>query len=488
MTASSPQPLDVLDMDAAAVLDAYRSGTLKPSQAVEIYIDHQKRVNPRLNLVVEDRYDQARLEAAEYDRALAEGRMTGRLFGVPMSMKEALDVAGMHTTGALVPYRDRVAATDAEVVSRLRGEGAIILNKTNTPGLCFCQETDNLLFGRSNNPWNPAYTTGGSSGGEAGLIAVGGASAGFGSDIGGSIRIPSHFNGVVGFKPGARQFPDRGHFPHVTLPRQQTMLGFGPIVKSVRDAALIYSVIHPDFQPPKEWGLPSDLHVIGFGSFDQTRCTEDTMGVLSKAREALRGAGVEWRTEVPGFMKDVARVWQLIMSEDRGRGIIDLAYPGHPHGFWLDWLRYKLKLGPTHHRYLSWAIIGTNLFPPSTKQSAWIDRFIEDGQRRIEDRLGDHGVFIIPVYPSPAKPHGQVYAELLSVKLTLKTILPYIALANVFGLPAIVVPCGQTADGLPIGLQVVGRIGSEAVLFRTAAYLESALGGYRRNRAYDSGA
>jgi len=237
----------LLDMDATAVVEAYHTGMLKPSEAVEIYIAHQKRFNSDLNLVVEERYDQAQKEATNYDVLLSEGCIEGKLFGVPISIKEAFDVKNMHTTGGLSHNKNRLIKTDAEVIKRLKKEGAIILDKTNTPTLCFCQETDNYLFGRSNNPWNKSYTPGGSSGGEAALIAVGGAAAGLGSDIGGSIRIPSHFNGVIGFKPGAFQFPDDGHFPPILEVNQKPMLGFGPIVKSVRDAALMYSIIHPSF-------------------------------------------------------------------------------------------------------------------------------------------------------------------------------------------------------------------------------------------------
>jgi len=475
----------LLDMDATAVLQAYRDGVLKPSEAVEIYIAHQKRFNKVLNAVVEDRYAEARKEAAHYDALLAEGRIEGKLFGVPMSMKEAFDVAGMHTTGCVKHLKDRIRETDADAVKRLRDEGAIILDKTNTPTLCFCQETDNYLFGRSDNPWDPLCTTGGSSGGEAALIAVGGAAAGFGSDIGGSIRIPSHFNGVIGFKAGAFQFSDEGSFPPVTVEHQRQMLGFGPIVKSVRDAALIYSIIHPLFQPPSAWEIPSDLKAISFGSFHKTQCTSETEQVLRQAQEVLRKAGAKLNNDVPDFMIDVALAWQLIMSEDRGKGVADYAYPNQPKGFYADWARAKLGLKAQNHPYLSWAIIGTNLFAPNSKRIDWITRFLKKGAEQIEKLLGSKGVFIIPTYPSPAKRHGRIYAEIFGINRSFRWVLPFIALPNVFGLPSIVVPCGWSADGMPIGLQVASTVGNEQLIFKAAAFLESAFGGYRRSTLHD---
>jgi len=479
------KPEDILSLDATAVREAFEKRELTPEEAVEAYIRHQRKINPALNIVVEERYDRARDEARTWTGRYAGGSAVGRLAGVPISMKESFDVAGMHTTGGMVFNRDNVASADAEAVARLRAEGVVILNKTNTPTLCFCQETDNFLFGRSNNPWNPAHTTGGSSGGEAALMAVGGAAAGFGSDIGGSIRIPCHFNGVVGFKPGAFRFPDRGHFPDVQVESQKPLLGFGPIVKSVRDAALLYSVIYPEFKEPRTWDLPKDLTAVCFASFGKTRCTAETEEAHGKARQALQKEGAAVKPEAPQFMSSVSEIWQLIMSEDRGMGVIKAAYNGNRKKIFSDWLKAKLGLKAKHHPYLSWALIGTNLFPPSRKQLKWIEDCLAKGRREMESVLGNNGVFVTPAYPSPAKRHGEVYGEIFSPRKTFRRVMPFIALGNAYGLPAIVVPCGISGDGLPIGLQVACLPGNEETLFRVAGFLEKAFNGYRRNKMYD---
>ena len=175
----------ILEMDATLLAEKIRNREISSLEATETYIEHLQKINPVLNCLVEERFEEARSEAQEADRKLQAGNAAGRLFGVPISMKDSFDVNGMRTTGGLVHRRDAIQDTDAEVVARLKKEGAIILGKTNTPVLCFYQETDSKLHGRCNNPWDVNRTPGGSSGGEGALIAAGGAAVGLGSDIGG---------------------------------------------------------------------------------------------------------------------------------------------------------------------------------------------------------------------------------------------------------------------------------------------------------------
>ena len=227
----------ILEMDATLLAEKIRNREISSLEATETYIEHLQKINPVLNCLVEERFEQARSEAQEADRKLQAGNAAGRLFGVPISMKDSFDVNGMRTTGGLVHRRDAIQDTDAEVVARLKKEGAIILGKTNTPVLCFYQETDSKLHGRCNNPGCKPHPRG-SSGGEGALIAAGGAAVGLGSDIGGSIRFPSHFNGVIGFRSGNRQVSDQGSYPHVGIDLQDRMLGIGALAKSVRDTGL----------------------------------------------------------------------------------------------------------------------------------------------------------------------------------------------------------------------------------------------------------
>ncbi|MUV39181.1 Amidase [Lentibacillus sp. JNUCC-1] len=199
--------------DATHIMKMLRAHKITSEGVTRQFIGHIQTINPVLNAMVEHRFKEALDEARLADERLVSGKNIRPLEGVPISVKESFDVKGMSTTGGLVHRHVLRAKNDAEVIRRLREAGAIILGKTNTPALCFCQETDNKLYGRTNNPWDLTSTAGGSSGGEGALLAAGGAAAGLGSDIGGSIRFPAHFNGVVGFKPGRYQVSDAGHYP-----------------------------------------------------------------------------------------------------------------------------------------------------------------------------------------------------------------------------------------------------------------------------------
>ncbi|MEQ9365029.1 MAG: amidase [Leptospirales bacterium] len=526
---------EILDAGVYELLEAYRTKRCTPSRAVEVYIAHQKRANPALNYVVEDRYAPARSAAAVADRLWKNGRAARyRLCGVPISMKDAFDVQGMRTVAGvdadrLASYAPAAARSlrepreiDAEIVHRLRRAGAIILNKSNTPTFCYCQETDSYGFGRANNPWRRDFTTGGSSGGEAGLVAVGGAAAGFGSDIGGSIRFPAHFCGVVGFKTAGGSLPGDGHMPPADTETQEELGVFGPITKSVRDAALLYSVAASETggaaKPsgsrtarPKIWSPPEvakaklakHLRLAAFADLPTTRCTPETLAVFQRTLNWFRASGVHAiRAEPPEAIESAAEIWQLYMTEDRGQGLATLAYPhlvrpaASPGvqgavpatAAVLDWLKAKFGFGAIHHPFLSWGLIGTMLFAPSEKQLAWARAEVERGRRELRRMLGGpdgDGLLLCPVYPSPAKRHGEVYGEIFHIRKTFRRVLPYMALATVYGLPSLSLPLGRSDDGLPIGLQLAALPGKERLLLETAMVVERELGGYERCDFYD---
>ena len=194
---------NILELDATEIAGLIREGKLTSEDCTQTFIQQIKTVNPNLNAVTETRFTDALNEAKEKDQKLHQTELDKYpLYGVPISIKESINVQGMKTTGGLHHRKDIIMSKDAETVKKLKEAGAIILCKTNTPALCFCHETDNKVYGKTNNSWDIHFTSGGSSGGEAALISTGGTPLGLGSDIGGSIRIPSHFNGVAGFKPG----------------------------------------------------------------------------------------------------------------------------------------------------------------------------------------------------------------------------------------------------------------------------------------------
>jgi amidase len=196
---------------AAEIARAIRLKRFSSLEVVEAYLQRIAQVNPKLNALVLNAGDAAREAARAADRDLAQGKSRGALHGVPVSIKDSLDTAGMITTAGTAGWAKRVPDRDATVVARLRAAGAIILGKTNTPEFTLSDETDNFVYGRTNNPYDLTRTPGGSSGGAAALIAAGGSPLDFGSDTGNSIRLPAHFCGIAGIKPTSGRVPRTGH-------------------------------------------------------------------------------------------------------------------------------------------------------------------------------------------------------------------------------------------------------------------------------------
>ncbi|WP_432358789.1 amidase [Sporosarcina sp. UB5] len=463
-----------LDADALKIKEIIMNKKLSVSEVVSICINRVKEKNSLVNFLVEDSFDVAMEQAAQADAALVNGTAKGALFGVPMSMKESFHVAGMQTTGGLLRRKGFVQKTDAEVVRKLKAEGAIIIGKTNTPELNFCQETNNKLYGRTNNPWNVDRTVGGSSGGEGAAIALGAAAVGLGSDIGGSIRFPSHFNGIVGFKSGKGQVSQDGSFPFVEHVWQRRMLGIGPMAKSVRDAKLIYSIIADNRLEAK------DISDFTINVFRTTAfpLSDTTVKLLNDVYLYLKDNVRTEREPVP-FFNDSALLWQEIMSIDGGESTRKVAFGDGKDSPFTAYLKEKASGSAEIHRYLSWALIGTSLFRPSAKRIDVISDLLDEGDKLLEDYL-DNRLLLMPVYHSAAPPHGIVYKEIFSIRKTFLKYMPFVAYANTWGLPVLTVPIGKSDDGMPIGLQIIGKNGNEDAIFSLGSMIENHFGGYSR--------
>ena len=202
---------DVIYSSVKAIAEAIREKEVSAVEVVQAHLDRIDEVNERLNAVVHLCAERALDEAREADAALARGESKGPLHGVPMTLKDSLDTEGVVTTGGTTGRRDFVPDQDATVTARLRAAGAVLLGKTNTPELTMAGETDNLVYGRTNNPFNLERIPGGSSGGAAAIVCAGGSPFDIGSDTGGSVRMPSHFCGIAGIKPNSGRVPRTGH-------------------------------------------------------------------------------------------------------------------------------------------------------------------------------------------------------------------------------------------------------------------------------------
>jgi len=468
--------VNLLDMDATSVAKAIQNREITALEAVNTYIDHIERVNKKINALVQARFEEARKEARIIDEKIKNGEMTGRLAGVPITIKDSFDIKGMATTGGLIHRKNHIANQDAEVVAKLKKEGAIFLGKTNTPILCFCQETDNKLYGRTNNPWDLSKTAGGSSGGEGSLIGAGGAAVGIGSDIGGSIRFPSHFNGVIGFKSGNRQVSQVGSFPYVEIPQQERMLGIGAIGKSVRDAELINDIIANE--RPKDVDLCKFKVILPLNKI-HFPITQPVLHALKKVKSTIEKHNMPVFDETPPYYHSSALLWQLIMSIDGGEGGAKIAFGGKPIRPFMEFLKERVGKHSELHYFFTWATFGANLFRPSPKKIHEINDSLEKGDQEVGEYL-KNAILILPVYHTAALPHGQVYWELFSIFKTFKKYIPFVAYANTWGLPSLTVPVADDDNGLPIGVQIISSIGNEKAIFQVGEWLEKNLRGYRR--------
>lgn len=467
--------LSILDMDATLLAEKIRTQEISSLEATNTYITHLEKVNPQINCLVEDRFSQARIEAQEADKMLKTGKASGRLFGVPISMKESFDVAGMRTTGGL-PYRKEIIEEqDAEVVARLKNEGAIILGKTNTPVLCFCQETDNKLYGRTNNPWDLTRTVGGSSGGEGALIAVGGAAVGLGSDIGGSIRFPSHFNGVVGFKSGDKQVSQKGSFPPIEHPLQLQMLGIGAMAKSVRDARMINEIIAYELPQPRSLESFTVNILVESLQYPANPITRDILFNIKK--EFTKEFNVI--DEKPPGYNESAVLWQIIMSIDGAKEVARIAFGSEPIRPLKEFLREVCFNSSELHRNMTRILVTANMMKPSLNKLKKVEQVIGHGNKIVADYL-DKKILILPVYHTPAPLHGTVIREVFSPLMTFKRYMPFIAYANTWGLPSLIVPVGEDDSGLPIGIQIISKVGNEDAIFQMGEIIEQKFRGYKR--------
>src|SRR5690625_4271466 len=470
----------LLKMDATEIASLIRDNKLTSVFITNVYINIIKKINPILNPFVKTRFEAALKEVDQYDLEKNTIKRIIQLFDFLIGIKECFDVKGMHTTGRTVHKKDIVKTEDAVTVKRLRDAGAIILGKTNTPTLCFSQETTNKLYGRTNNPWNVKHTVGGSSGGEGALISTGASAVGLASDIGGSIRFPSHFAGVVGFKSGAYQVSETGHFPKTVIEHQKHMQGIGPIGKSVRDMKLIYHLI-TDENNYKSLYEKMDIDVLPINNgYPIDKATSELFTDLKEFLINKHDA----TESIPPYLDDTAQLWQEIMSIGGAEHIKKIAFNTDQINVWRTYLKERLTNNTNTSTDLSWAIIGANMFKPSNKRIKEIEEILKHGHRSIDHHL-DSRLLVFPVHHTSAPKHGQLYKEIFSITKSYLKYLPYIAYANVWCLPSLTVPIGFDENNLPIGIQIIAKVGNEDAIFKLEQIIEKEFTGYQRNTIND---
>ena len=446
----------LINSSASSLAQAIQEKQVSSTEVVQACLDRIADVNPALNAVVQQSPG-AMEEAREADEALARGELRGPLHGVPMVIKDSLDTQGVISTGGTKGRESFVPAEDATVVRCLKEAGAILLGKTNTPELTLSFETNNLVYGRTNNPWDISRTSGGSSGGAAAIVSAAGAPFDIGSDFGGSIRLPSHFCGIAGLKPSAGRVPRTGHiYPFGGV--QDSFQQLGPLARYVEDLALILPLIAgPDFIDPGVVAMPlGDPKAVGLGSLRIGFHTDNGIRTpTAETQSTVRAAA--------GALMAVSR----LVEESRPPGVED--------SFEIGWPMYRFDGGATVRRLLRQAgttetSLGADRGPAMSAEE--LDQALANVyelRSRMLSYFMDYDAFFCPVNAHPAVPHGSVDLPDYSYTMTY----------NVTGWPGAVVRGGTSPEGLPIGVQIVGPPGREDVVLAVAAFVEQELGGWQ---------
>lgn len=430
-------------LSATSLAHAIRTRVVSSAEVVEAYLQRIEAVNPQLNAIVQVNAHAARIQAREADAALVRGEPTGPLHGVPFTVKDVFDTAGLISAAGLEERTAFAPMQDATVVTRLRAAGGILLGKTNTPKGGMGGTTTNPVYGRTNNPYHLAHSPGGSSGGEAAIIAAGGSPLGLGSDSGGSIRLPAHYCGIAGLKPTTGRVPCTGTFAHrggLSDPRTQ----IGPMARFVTDLWLGLSLIAGvDWQDSSVIPMPlGDPHSVNLQSLriayyaddGISPCSRETIAAVHTTVLALTTHGLAVEEARPSRIEETIEITQ---------------------GYW------------RHSAILTDDIDNEGVI------FQW-DRF----RSAMLAFMQQYDVIVCPAdaYPAPLwEPRQLTEADARPPYSMFSYTMPY----NLTGQPAVVVRAGASPEGLPIGVQIIARPWREDVAIAVAQHVETALGGWQ---------
>jgi Asp-tRNA(Asn)/Glu-tRNA(Gln) amidotransferase A subunit family amidase len=453
-----------------------RARKISPVELVQAHLERIERLNPKLNAFVQVDAERARKQAKAAEAALASRAAAdslGALHGVPVSIKSSIDVEGLGCECGSRLRKGMMAPSDAPLVARLRAAGAIILGNTNVPEFLMAYETDNLLHGRTNNPWDFERTPGGSSGGEAAAIAAGCSAGGVGSDGGGSIRVPAHYSGICGLKPTPGRVPSTGHFPGSAGPF--AYLGVvGPMARTVRDVERLFEVMAgPDPGDPASAPVPlrritgdeiRKQRVAYFTDDGVTPVTPETASAVRKAAEALRARGFQVDEWVPPGLERIWRLWWNLFGR-AGQMAFAPAIKDREGELSSTFQDFRARVASE----------------PELSAGELLNTLLERDVIRVAflARMEEFPILLCPACAVPAFRHGEREWSVNGKTVEYLKAMSYSQWFNLLGMPAAVVPVGQSPEGLPIGVQIGGRPWEEEAVLAVAAKVEDACGGFR---------
>jgi Asp-tRNA(Asn)/Glu-tRNA(Gln) amidotransferase A subunit family amidase len=465
-------------LSAVTMAERIRKREISPVELVEAHLAKIERLDPKLNAFVHVDSARARRAARAAETAVSDRKTScsalGPLHGVPISIKSSLEVADLRCESGTRLRTGFVATQDAPIVARLKNAGAIVLGVTNTPELLMAWETDNLLYGRTNSPWDLERTPGGSSGGEAAAIAAGMSAGGVGSDGGGSIRVPAHFSGICGLKPTPGRIPATGHYPASGGPF--ALIGVvGPMARTVADLKWLFEAMQgPDdgdtcaAPVPLRWPSEEEAKKLRVGYFEddgRTPVTPETRTAVRTAAEALRHAGFQVEPFRPAGLEEARELWTKFFVGFGGMLIRPMFQASED------------DLSPILRQFLEMSAAE----PPLTAETLLDDWIRRDNLRAgFLAQMRNYPILLCPAAAVPAFRHGERSWKIEGKTVNYLDAWSYTEWFNLLGNPAAVVPVGRSPEGLPIGVQIVGRPWEEEQVLAVAAALEKECGAWRR--------
>ena len=473
---------ELFQLSATEIARRIKARRITSREVVDAHIAEMSRLNASLNAVVATRYDEARAEAKAADERTASSHADDLppLHGVPCTIKECFALTGMPQTSGLVARKGFVATEDATAVARLREAGAIPLGVTNTSELCMWMESDNKVYGRTNNPYDLGRIVGGSSGGEGAIVGSGASPFGLGSDIGGSIRMPAFFNGVFGHKATGGLVPNSGQFPLAVGENARNCVT-GPLTRRAEDLPLLMRILAgPDGVCEGATHMPlGDVSSVSLEGLEVLSVPDDGGRIFvsrdlrdaqTKVERWLTSRGARVRTKRLRNTKHALEIWSAALSTSEGASYAEMLGNGTEVKGLRELARFFTGDSPYTLPSLILAII--ERFTKDEKQNA---AFLELGRalrEELANEVGPEGIFLYPSHAMAAPKHG--------FPMLLPVMWAYTAVWNAVQVPSTQVPLGLDARGIPLGIQVGALHGQDHRTMAVAIALEGAFGGWVR--------
>jgi len=492
---------DVFSLSATELAKNIQDLKLSASEVVSAHIARAQAVNPSINAIVVERFEQAIRDAKEIDKLISRSsqyeRKKKRFLGVPITIKEILNFKGLPCTIGSQHRKSFRADEDATVVRRMRDQGAIPIGLTNVPEWAFWFECDNLIYGASKNPHNPLHTPGGSSGGEAAIIAAGASPLGLGSDVGGSIRMPASFCGIFGHKPTNRMVPLTGHFPlegkaatsftgarypFITIgpmsrracdlwPTLVTMMGEDGIDSEVgrqgwldKAKTSAHAEAYAQLGPEKFW-KSKKVFLIPKPKMQWIRATDDELTqVVKKVGLQFESLGAHVQELDADSLINAFEIWSAMMKSVEGEDLSTVFGGGRKPPSFLWEISQNLRGQKSYTLPILLVSLLDRMIPVNDRSR----RMVEDARRalrELETVLGDDGILILPPHPRPAPKLGSTLLRPFDFAMT--------GVFNVFEVPATAAPIELNAMGLPLGVQIIASRGNDRLSIAAAETLEA---------------